>query len=110
MTDRAPMCHLVSLFIWGSDSFQVGLVFLSISIEVSIFHVSDVFGNTNKSRKKSNIESNHDAIVCVTTLSVFSFFFFCSASGTNVVAIDNKIEQAMVSIHFTTNHICLSFK
>ena len=27
----------------------------------------------------------------------FSFFFSCSASGTNQGAIDNRIEQAMVS-------------
>lgn len=33
-------------------------------------------------------------------LELISFVFFCSSSGASVVAIDNKIEQAMVSFIF----------
>ena len=39
--------------------------------------------------------SNSVMCVCNTNLIFFFAFFFCSASGTNQGAIDNRIEQAM---------------
>lgn len=75
-----------ALFDWSTTNvssgfaFYLGFCFISSWISIFVhFNRSQYFPCfrcvwEHKSRKKSNIESNHDAIVCVTVLYLFSFF------------------------------------